>query len=108
MSLRINELPEAIRDVIGASDHIAAYSSLNASEKFLEAVKSTYRKIADMPNIGTLRDYGRPQLKGMRMWRIAKYPQYLIFYFATGSELYILRVLHGSQDLDAIFRAPGQ
>ena len=61
-----------------------------------------------MPGIGTIRDYGRPQLKGMRMWRIARYPQYLVFYLATGSELYILRVLHGSQDIDAIFRAPGE
>lgn len=108
MSLKIIEQAEAVRDAIAASDHVAAYSSLNASDKFSEAVKSAYRQIADMLNIGTLRDYGRSELKGMRMWRIPKYPKYLVFYYATGSELYILRVLHGSQDIAAIFRAPGE
>ena len=94
MSLQIIELSEAVRDVIHASDYIAAQSSLNASERFLDAVKGAYRKIADLPGIGSLRDYGQPELAGMRMWRVAKYPQYLIFYLATGSELLILRVLH--------------
>jgi len=103
MSLQIIELSEAVSDVMGAADYIAAQSSLNASEKFLDAVKSAYRKIADMPGIGTLRDYKQPELKEMRMWRAPKYPRYLTFYVTTGTDLIILRVLHGSQDIDSIF-----
>lgn len=58
MSLEIIETPEAIDDVMKAADYIAARSSLNASDKFLEAVKSTYRQIADMPGISSKRDPG--------------------------------------------------
>ena len=108
MSLGIIETPEAVDDVMKVADYIAARSSLNASDRFLEAVKSTYRQIADMPSIGAERDYGQPDLKGMRMWRVTKYPRFLVFYVTTGRELIILHVLNGSQDLDAIFRAPGQ
>lgn len=106
VSLQIIELSEAVSDVMGAADYIAAQLSLNASEKFIEAIKSAYRRIADMPGIGTLRSYEQPELKEMRMWRVLKYPRYLIFYVTTGTDLIILRVLHGSQDVDAIFRAP--
>ncbi len=106
MSLEIIETPEAVDDVIKAAEYIASRSSLNASDKFLESVKSTYREIAEMPGMGAARDYGQPELKGMRMWRVAKYPRFLVFYVATGSELVILHVLNGSQDIGAIFRAP--
>ena len=107
MSLEVIETPEAVNDVIEAADYIAARSSLNASDKFLESVKSTYRQIADMPGMGVARDFGQPDLKGMRMWRVPKYPRFLVFYVTTGRELIILHVLNVSQDLDAIFRAPG-
>ena len=79
---------------------------MNASDKFLEAVKSTYQQIAAMPGIGSLRDYGRLDLSGMRAWRISKYPKYLIFYLATETEVVILRVLHGAQDIESIFNPP--
>ncbi|MGI4789582.1 MAG: hypothetical protein ACRYFS_12110 [Janthinobacterium lividum] len=42
MSLKIIETAEAVNDAIEAADYIASQLSLNASDKFLEAVKSTY------------------------------------------------------------------
>ena len=66
MSLQIIELSEAVHDVIEAADYFAAQISLNASDKFLAAVKSSYHRIADMLGIGTLRDYGQPDLKGCK------------------------------------------
>lgn len=55
MSLEIIGTPEAVDDVIKAADYIAARFSLNASDKFLEAVKSTYRQISEMPGMGVWR-----------------------------------------------------
>lgn len=107
MSLEIIETPEAVDDIIKAAEYIASRASLNASDKFLQAVKSTYRQISEMPGMGVVRDFGQPDLKGMRMWHVAKYPRFLVFYVTTGRELIILRVLHGTQDIDAIFRRPG-
>lgn len=108
MSLEIIQTEEATADVIKAANYIAARFSLNTSDKFLAAVKSTYREIAEMPGMGAACDYGQPELKGMRMWRVAKYPRFLVFYMTTGRELIILHVLNGSQNLDIIFRRPGE
>ena len=105
MSLQIIEASEAVSDVMAAG-HIAAQSNPIVSGKFLNAVKSAYREIVDMLGVGTLRGYKQPEFNGMRMWRVSKYPRYLIFYVTTGTDLIILRVLHGSQDIDAIFNPP--
>ena len=103
MSLKIIESDQAIEDVINAADRIAQQAGLNASDRFLEAVKGAYRQIADMPGLGSVQDYGQPELKGMRRWHVTKFPKYLVFYIATPVELIILRMLHGSQDIETIF-----
>ena len=66
MSLKIVESDEAVNDMIDAADYIAQQAGLNTSDKFLQAVKTSYRQIADMPAIGSLRDCGQPGLQGMR------------------------------------------
>lgn len=106
MSLKIFESAEAVNDVIDAADHIAQQSGLNASDRFLQAVKNAYRQIADMPGIGSVRDFGQPDLQGMRRWHVTKFPKYLIFYMTNESELRILRVLHGARDIETIFTPP--
>lgn len=103
MSLKIVESDEAVNDVIEAADYIAQQAGLNASDRFLQAVKDSYRQMADMPGIGSLRDYGHPALQGMRRWHVTKFPKYLIFYMTTEVELRILRVLHGARDIETIF-----
>jgi plasmid stabilization system protein ParE len=107
MSLKIIESDQVIDDVISTADRIAQQAGLNASDRFLQAVKGAYRQIADMPGLGSVQDYGQPELKGMRRWHITKFPKYLVFYIVTPAELIILRVLHGSQDIETIF-APSE
>jgi toxin ParE1/3/4 len=85
---------------------LAEEASLTTSDRFLEAVEKAYKRLAEMPGLGVLRDYGNPALSGMRVWPVPKFPKYLIFYRATDTELEILRVLHGARDLDAIFAPP--
>jgi len=102
MSLKIVESDEAVNDVIDAADYIAQQAGLNTSDKFLQAVKTSYRQIADMPGVGSLRDYGQPTLQGMRRWHVTKFPKYLIFYMTAEAELRILRVLHGARDIETI------
>jgi toxin ParE1/3/4 len=53
--------------------------------------------LADFPQIGTRRD----ELKaGLRSQPVGNY---LIFYFPLEDGIDIVRVLHGSRDVDAIF-----
>lgn len=39
----------------------------------------------------------------MRVWPIRRFPNHLIFYRPIDGGIEVIRVLHGAQDLDAIF-----
>jgi toxin ParE1/3/4 len=97
--------PEARNDILEAAGQIAEYS-LNASDRFLAATENTIKLLAMMPGTGTLRDYDNPALAGLRMRPISKFPRYLIFYLTTETTVEIVRVLHGAQNLHAIFAPP--
>lgn len=106
MSLKITEADEAVNDVLDAADFIAEQSGLDRSDKFLQAVKNSYRQLADMPGIGSLWDYGQPELKGMRRWHVTGFAKYLIFYSVSESEMKVLRVMHGARDIKTAFIPP--
>ena len=71
--------------------------------RFLLEAQESFALLADLPNIGTIRDYGNPDLFGLRMWPIPRFRKYLIFYVTTNDLVKIVRVLHGSQDIQSIF-----
>ena len=106
MSLKIVQSAEALRDVINLAGDIAGISSLNASDKFLEATKQAFKQLAEMPGLGVSRDYGNPVFADMRMWHVPRFRKYLIFYRATATELEIIRVLYGAQNIKQIFSPP--
>ena len=105
MNRTIKRSPQALADVIERAYYVAGSSSLNASDKFLTAVETAYKQLAEMPGMGSPRDYG-PEFPGLRMWHVPKFRQYLIFYQATETELVVRRVLHGAQDIAQIFSNP--
>ena len=107
MSLRIQVTDQAATDAINIADYLAGRSSFNTSDRFLNATTQAYRQLADMPGMGAPRDYGQ-SFSGLRMWHVPKFPLYLIFYRATDTELTILRVLHGAQNVEQIFNPPDE
>jgi toxin ParE1/3/4 len=60
-------------------------------------------RLAEMPEIGALREFTNPRLVNVRLWPIPNFSKYLIFYQATPDSLRILRVLHGARDIPALF-----
>jgi plasmid stabilization system protein ParE len=53
--------------------------------------------LARMPGMGRVRpDLGAPET---RSWRVSRFRKYLIFYEMLPDRLRLLRVLHGSRDL---------
>src|SRR5688500_2954342 len=77
--------------------------NLDAAKRFVAAAQKACHKLADMPGLGTERDFGNPKLAGIRSWPITGFENFLIFYVPTKSGINIVRVLHGAQDLDRIF-----
>jgi toxin ParE1/3/4 len=107
MRRRIVVHDEARFDVIDIAYYIAE-DSLDAADRFVEAVDAAYRRLADLPGIGATREYSNAKLKGMRMWPVPGFPMHLIFYRAADAELRIIRVLHGARDIASIFKSDAE
>ena len=105
MSLKINVTDQATSDAIDIADYLVGQSSFNTSDRFLNATTQAYRQLAEMPGMGSPRDYGQ-NFSGLRMWHVPKFPTYLIFYRVADMEITILRVLHGAQNIGQIFSDP--
>jgi len=72
----------------------------SAALRFIDAVERAFERLADMPEIGPLRQFHNPRLHGIRMWPMPDFRNYLIFYRIAADEIQILRVLHAALDLE--------
>lgn len=102
MNPRADRTPQAKRDL----DELAAYiseDSPGAAMRFLQAAEAAFRQLAGMPQIGSPRSFGIPDLAKLRMWPIPGFRKHLIFYRPTEHGIEVLRVLHGARDIEAIF-----
>jgi toxin ParE1/3/4 len=97
----VNKRPIVIRDLIDQATYIAE-DNLDAAERFLVAAEETFQLLGRMPGMGKLCRFSNPQLLGIRQYPIKGFKNYLIFYRGTDSEVEVLRVLHGAQNLEAI------
>lgn len=93
---RLLKRPEAESDLDEIWWYIAQDSPHNA-DRFLDRIQERCLGLTDFPQMGTRRD----ELKaGLRSQPVGNY---LIFYFPLEDGIDIIRVLHGSRDVDAIF-----
>ena len=102
MSRKIIYSDKAMIDLVDCAYYIGE-TSLSASKRFTKAAGAAFAQLAERPGIGVLRDFGNPDYSNMRMWPMPGFAKYLIFYCADDEEVEILRVLHGSRDIHAIF-----
>jgi toxin ParE1/3/4 len=102
MTARINRRPAAEADLTDHASHIAQ-DSVDAAERFLKSAEDAFSQLAICPYLGRPWTSGRPRLKGLRIWRIPGFRNYLVFYRVTRDAVEIVRVMHGAQDLEASF-----
>jgi toxin ParE1/3/4 len=100
-SRRIVIRPRADRDVTEQANYLAL-DSRDAALRFYAATDETFQQLANMPKLGSVRDYRNPRLMGLRMWPVKGFRKYLIFYRPITNGIEIIRVLRGEQDLGAI------
>jgi len=93
---RLLKRPEAESDLDEIWWYIAQDSPHNA-DRLLDRIQERCLALADFPQMGASRD----EIKtGLRSQPVGNY---LIFYFPLEDGIDIVRVLHGSRDVDAIF-----
>jgi toxin ParE1/3/4 len=97
---RVDKRPQAIRDLADIAVYLAEERSDDLAFRFLDAAEASFKQLTAMPAMGVARKYRDPELEGVRMWRIAGFDSYLIFYRPTERGVEIIRVIHGSRDIE--------
>jgi len=85
---------------------IGYYFAQHAPEvenRFYLAFDKTIQQLSRSPALGERCRFRNPTTKGMRIWQVDGFSNYLIFYRLNGDQLEILRVLHGARDYETLF-----
>ena len=93
---RVTRRPLAEADVLQIWDHIAD-DSLTAADHWVDRLDEEFRLLATQPMMGRARD---ELASGVRSFPFGRY---VVFYVPLDDGIDVIRVLHGSRDIDAIF-----
>jgi toxin ParE1/3/4 len=103
---KVKRTPQAKQDL---RTHVLYLAKINPeiADRFIDASEATFEKLAAMPRMGQLQEFKPPELAGTRRWFVSGFEYYLIFYRPIKSGIEILRVLYGTQNIDAIMNDEG-
>jgi toxin ParE1/3/4 len=102
MSRKLIIRNRATQDLRQQANYILNNGNISAAEHFLELAESTFAQILIVPIIGKSVDFVLDSMGEVRQWRIKNFQDYLVFYRVQEEQIEILRVLHGSRDLEGI------
>jgi toxin ParE1/3/4 len=102
MSKAVTKSPQAYRDLVDIASHIGQ-DSLEAAERFLQAAETTFDRLAESPEIGTLCPFKNPLAANIRVWPVRRFNSYLVFYRPEPKGIYVARVMHGARDWQSLF-----
>jgi toxin ParE1/3/4 len=94
--------PRARLDLLEQFVYFGEEASVDVAERYFEAVAKTCALLAQQPEAGVACDTGIRRLAGLRRFRVGGFEQYLIFYLTRRAGIDVVRVLHGSRDIDNI------
>jgi toxin ParE1/3/4 len=108
VSSRYTIEPEADSDLDDYADYLVREANLEVALRFLAAGRETFALLAAHPNLGWPSRLNYPTLKEVRVFRIAGFEKMLILYRPLPDGVEILRVVHGSRNLQSLFRRRGE
>jgi toxin ParE1/3/4 len=95
---RASQRAGARRDLVDHFVYLAETAGLDTAERFLPNAETSFNLLATQPNMGTPLALKRPELEGLRKWRVDSFDSILIFYLPQQDGISVVRVLHGSSD----------
>lgn len=102
MGGRLRRHAKALADVGEAAVYVG-WDDPDVPVRFLDAVERTMHLLAENPEVGPARSFGRSDLAGLRFFPVRGFSNHRIFSRATEHGIEVLRVLHGARDLGVIF-----
>ena len=95
--------PQAWQDVRDIVAFIAA-DNPDAAARFVPALEETYAQLEALPGMGSVRNFARTDLQGVRIIPVTGFEHYLLFYTALGTPVKVLRILHAARDFPTLFQ----
>lgn len=96
----VNQRAHARRDLLGYFAYLEEQAGIDVAHRFLTAVTETAETLARMPKMGPVCGFQRPSLRRVRRWPVRGFERWLIFYLAKRDGISIVRVIHGSRDIE--------
>ena len=97
----------ARRDFDDAVEHYLEEAGPALAEDFTDAVEETLHHVGGSPATGSPRYAHELDIPGLRFRMAGKFP-YLVLYVERDSVVEVWRILHGSRDIPARMREPGE
>ena len=94
--------PQAWQDALEIVAYIGTENP-EAASRFVPALEATCEQLLSLPSLGSVRQFRREDLNGVRILPVTGFERYLIFYAPTGKSIHVIRVLHGARDFPSIF-----
>jgi toxin ParE1/3/4 len=95
--------PRADLDVMECFTYLAQRNAA-AAKRFLDAIEQLLPTIASRPNDGHRYLHAKRETEDWRYVRVPGFKKYLAFYRITDAAVEVVRIVHGSRDLETIFR----
>lgn len=102
--MRIAKREAAKRDLIRQWVWYAERANIEVADRFLRATEGTLDLLSKQPTSGAEFVAGNPQLNGLRRFPVSDgFERILLFYFPLQDGVDLVRVIHGSRDLERLF-----
>jgi toxin ParE1/3/4 len=95
---RITLRREAPDDLRATVNYLEQHS-LEAADRFVDAVFEALDGLAEMPGKGSPKQLRSRRLKGLRSWSVPGFRKMLIFYRIVPDGIDVLAIVHGARDL---------
>ena len=95
---KVYQREAARRDLVEHFVYLAENASLDTAERFLERAETTFDDLAGQPTMGAPLTLKRPELAGLRKWRVKDFDHHMIFYMPRPDGVSIVRVLYATRD----------
>jgi toxin ParE1/3/4 len=101
---RIVLTPLAKEDIGTLAEYLRQEAGLTVALRFVAKTKAAFRTLAGTPLIGASLHLPGVHERDIRRWHIDRFESFLILYRPANPGIEIVRVLHGSRDIEALFQ----
>ena len=100
---RVLKREGAKRDLVAQWVWYAENADIEVADRFLAATEATLNLLASQPESGASFFVRKPELQGMRRFPVSSgFEAILLFYFPLRDGIDLVRVVHGSRDLERL------